>query len=188
MNKAVFLDRDGTINEDQEYIYRPEDFVFLPGAVEGLRILQECDFKLIIITNQSGIARGIYREEDFLFLNEWMLKLLKQKGITIDRVYFCPHLPDAKIAKYRKRCNCRKPRTGLYMQAAADYHIDFSQSYAIGDRLRDCAICENTGCQGYLIGNKENMKIIDDVKSGMISHISYADDLLCSAIAIRGIT
>lgn len=188
MNKAVFLDRDGTINVDQEYIYKPEDFAFLPGAVEGLRILQECGFRLIIITNQSGIARGIYSEEDYLFLNEWMLRLLKQRGILIDRVYYCPHLPDAKIEKYRKRCNCRKPRTGLYLQAAVDYNIDFSQSFAIGDRLRDCAICENTGCHGYLIGDKENPETIDEVKSRLYSHIFYADDLLCSAIAIKEIT
>ena len=110
-NRAVFLDRDGTINEDRHYLYKIEDFAFLPGVVEALRLLQEAGFLLIVVTNQSGIGRGYYTEADFQKLNTWMLSELKHQGITVAATYYCPHLPDAKIPQYRKDCDCRKPRT-----------------------------------------------------------------------------
>ena len=177
MNKAIFLDRDGTINVEKNYLFRKEDFEFLPGVIDALKKLQEAGYILIIITNQSGIARGYYTEKDFEILNRWMLSELKNRGVIIAKVYYCPHLPDAEVAEYRRDCECRKPKLGMYMQAVRDYDIDFWQSYAVGDKIRDCAICEKTNCKGYLIGTNEKPEIIEQVKEGQYERIAYAKDL-----------
>ena len=159
MNKAIFLDRDGTINFDKNYLYKINDFVFIPGAIEALKMLQQAGFLLIIITNQSGIARGFYTEEDFQRLNSWVLAELEKNGIKISAVYYCPHSPDAK-------CQCRKPNLGLFETAIKDFDIDIASSFAVGDKLRDCAICEKTKCKGFLITNKkETRKNIKNVSS-----------------------
>lgn len=152
MDKAVFLDRDGTINEERSYLYRIEDFAYMDGAVEALHILEELGYLLIIITNQSGIARGYYTEEEFLRLNQWMIKDLKQKGIHIAEVYFCPHHPDGIVKKYAVMCGCRKPGTEFFWKAQKIFQIDMARSYAIGDRMRDISICRESGVQGIILG------------------------------------
>ena len=182
--KAIFLDRDGTINVEKGYLYKIIDFEFLPGAIEGLKILQNNGFTLIIITNQSGIARGYYTEKDFQILNTWMIETLRNKGVNIGAVYYCPHHPDGKIAEYKKDCNCRKPKLGMYTKAIKDYKIDLSSSFVIGDKIRDCSICKNTDCNGYLIGNNENKAIIDEVKAGKYRNISYAASLYEASMKI----
>lgn len=178
MNKAVFLDRDGTINLEKNYLYRIEDFEFLPGVVDALKMLQQAGYLLVIITNQSGIGRGYYTEADFQKLNDWMVSTLRKQGVTIADVYFCPHLPDAQVAEYRKQCNCRKPKLGMFEKAVNEHHIDLAKSFAIGDKIRDCAICESTECRGFLIGNNEKSDVIADVKKGKRKGIRYADNLL----------
>lgn len=178
MNKAVFLDRDGTLNVDRQYLYRKEDFVFLPGVLDGLRMLQAAGFQLIIITNQSGIARGYYKLKDFQTLNKWMLQELENEGITITDTYFCPHHPEAAVRKYRKDCNCRKPKTGLFEKAAVEHQIDWAMSYSIGDKLRDCAICCSTDCKGFLLGHNEDEETIKQVQSGHFPHISYCETFM----------
>jgi D-glycero-D-manno-heptose 1,7-bisphosphate phosphatase len=180
MNKAVFLDRDGTINVEKNYLYKIEDFEFLPGVIEGLKLLQDAGYLLIIITNQSGIARGYYTEEDFNRLNNWMLNQLKENGVNISKVYYCPHLPDSPVEKYRKDCDCRKPKLGMFLQAVVDYNIDLCKSFAIGDKIRDCGICDKE-CHGYLIGENESPTIISDVKVGRFDNIKYAKDLMAAA-------
>ncbi len=177
MNKAIFLDRDGTINVEKHYLYRIEDFEFLPGVVDVLKQFQRAGFLLIIITNQSGIGRGYYTELDFQKLNDWMVTELKRQGVIISDVYYCPHLPDAQVPEYRKDCECRKPKLGMYRQAIMDHDIDLSQSYAIGDKIRDCAICESTECRGFLIGYNEEHEIIAEVEQGKRKRIVYAKDL-----------
>lgn len=177
MNKAVFLDRDGTINVEKNYLYKTEDFEFLPGVIDALKQLQSAGFLLIIITNQSGIGRGYYTEADFQKLNSWMIDTLKNHGVYITDVYFCPHLPDATIEKYRKECNCRKPKLGMYEQAVIDHNISLAKSYAIGDKIRDCAICESTPCKGYLIADSEKEAVIEAVKQRQYQRVSYATDL-----------
>lgn len=184
MKKAIFLDRDGTINKDKKYLYRIEDFEILAGAIDGLRILQNAGYLLIVITNQSGIARGYYTERDYNILNEWMKEMLAKKGIQIAAVYCCPHLPDAFLPMYRKVCDCRKPRLGLYERAVKEFHVDLAQSYAIGDRIRDCAICEKTECRGFLIGTTEEAQVIENVKKKKYRNIQYAKDLYSCAIKI----
>lgn len=150
-NKAVFLDRDGTINVDHGYVHRIEDFEFLPGVIEALKLLQSKGYLLIIITNQSGIARGYYTEEDYNKLTEYMLDELKKEGIDITDVLYCPHLPDAKIEKYRVDCDCRKPKTGLFQKAIQKWNINISKSIAVGDKARDLSVCETSSCKGFLI-------------------------------------
>lgn len=177
MNKAIFLDRDGTINVEKHYLYKKEDFEFLPGVVYALKKLQQAGFLLIVVTNQSGIGRGYYTEADFQILNSWMMDTLKKHGVLITDVYYCPHLPDAQIEKYRKDCNCRKPKLGMYEQAIYDHNISMDNSYAIGDKIRDCAICSQTVCKGFLVEGNEKPNVIDDVKSGKYHRVKYARSL-----------
>lgn len=175
--KALFLDRDGTINVEKEYLYKIEDFEFTQGAVEALRAAQKAGYKLIVITNQSGIARGYYTLRDFEKLNHWMLEQLASQGVLIDKVYFCPHLPDAPVPEYRKDCDCRKPRTGLFDLAIREFDLDASACCAVGDKLRDCCISEITDCRGILIGHNEKQEIIDKVKAGAFRNVTYAESL-----------
>ena len=180
--KAVFLDRDGTINVDKDYLYDQHEFDFLPGTISALRMLNKYGFYLIIITNQSGIARGYYSEDDYLKLDHWLKRELLDHGIKINASYYCPHLngKEAVIEKYRKECDCRKPKTGLFMRAVTEHDIDLSNSYAIGDRLRDLSICMKSECKGYLIGSTESSEIINQAKAGKYNNIKYKNNLLQS--------
>lgn len=171
--KAVFLDRDGTINVEKNYLYKIEDFEFIDGVLEALGKLSDAGYLLIIITNQSGIARGYYTEKDYEILNSWLLETLAKSGINITASYFCPHLPDATVEKYRTVCTCRKPNTGLFEQAVKDFDIDLKYSFAIGDKIRDLAICEKTECKGFLIGNNEETEIIEKVRNGKVPNIVW---------------
>ena len=152
-NKAVFLDRDGTINIDKKYLYKKEDFKYIDGAVEGLRTLSEMGYLLVIITNQSGIARGYYSEKDYHKLDSWLKNDLMNRGVVIAKSYYCPHLPEGKVKEYATECNCRKPKTSLFWQAQKELNIDMDLSYAIGDKLRDLCICSESGVKGILLGN-----------------------------------
>ncbi len=143
MNKAVFLDRDGTINRDLGYVYKPADFIVLPGVMEGLRLLEAAGYLLIVITNQSGIARGYYTEEEYDMLEKYIDKLFLANGVHIAKTYHCPHLGE--------ECDCRKPKTGLFYLAAEEFDIDFSKSYAIGDKPRDLCICGEQPVEGILL-------------------------------------
>ena len=145
MNKAIFLDRDGTINVDYGYVYKIDDFKFIDGVIPALKKFKENGYLLIVVTNQSGIARGMYQEKDFLKLNQYMEEKLLENGIKIDGVYWCPHL---------ENCECRKPKTSLFYKAKEDFNIDFSKSYVIGDKLRDLALASEVSVKAILI-NKD---------------------------------
>jgi len=153
MNKAVFLDRDGTIAKDVPYCSRPEDFILLPGAAEGIRLLNKHGFKVVIITNQSGIARGYFTEEMLSRIHDKMRRDLAKSSAHVDAIYYCPHHPD-------DHCECRKPKPKMLLQAASDLNIDLGKSYVIGDKNIDIEMGENAGCQTILIaeGNKETDK------------------------------
>jgi len=169
MNKAVFLDRDGTINVDKDYLYKVEDFEFLPGVLDGLRKFQDAGYLLIIITNQSGIARGYYSEVEFEKLNSWMIGKLQSEGINIEKTYYCPHHPNALIPEYRKKCECRKPGIKLFQDAVHDFDIDLNSSIAIGDKERDLDICKCAGTKGFLIySNEETIGKISHIKGGIL--------------------
>ncbi len=155
------MDRDGTINKDIGYAYRPEDFQILDGVREGLRMLQAAGYLLIIITNQSGIARGYYTETDYDMLEKYIERLFQAEEIHITKTYHCPHLGE--------ECNCRKPKTGLFYQAAEEFDIDFSKSYAIGDKPRDLCICKEQPAEGILLSPE-----------GRFTNLLEAAEYICS--------
>ena len=134
---AVFLDRDGVINVDSGYVGNWDSFVFLPGVIDAMRAFCEAGYALVIVTNQSGIGRGFYTEADFKDLTERMREELSREGVAVSGVYFCPHLPDATLPKYRKTCDCRKPKPGLIHQARDELNIDLTRSAMVGDKTSD---------------------------------------------------
>jgi D-glycero-D-manno-heptose 1,7-bisphosphate phosphatase len=137
MARAAFIDRDGVINVDRAYVYRSADFELIPGVVEALRALQAAGYLLVVVTNQSGIARGLYSEEEYRALETYLRESLAAAGVTLDSVQYCPHLPDAPLEKYRRDCDCRKPNAGMIRNAANQLNIDTSRSVLIGDRRSD---------------------------------------------------
>lgn len=164
MNKAMFLDRDGVINIDKGYVYKIEDFEFIDGIIEILREYQEKGYLLIIITNQAGIARGYYTEDDYLVLNRWMIDKLQGQGINITKVYYCPHHPEHGIGKYKKDCNCRKPKPGMIQKAVRDFNIDLSNSILIGDKASDVEAGIKAGIKDVRLIEKDTVKTILKIK------------------------
>ena len=137
MKKAIFLDRDGTLNIDHGYVHQIDDFEFIEGSIEALKKLQQMGYLLVLVTNQSGIARGYFSEQQFLQLTEWMDWSLADRGVDLDGIYYCPHLPDAKIAEFKQDCDCRKPKSGMLLQAIQELNIDPQRSIMIGDKIED---------------------------------------------------
>lgn len=137
-DRAVFLDRDGVINEDTGYIRRPEDFVLRPGAAESLREIQRLGFRLIVITNQSGIGRGYYSEDDYGRVTQHMLAQLASSGVELDGVYHCPHTAD-------DACDCRKPAPGMILRAAREHGLDLAGSWLVGDKSSDIEAAHRAG-------------------------------------------
>ena len=135
--KAAFIDRDGVLNEERAFVHRAEDFVFVPGAVQALRALQAQGYLLVVVTNQSGIARGLYSEGDYHALTRHMRERLEAEGTHLDAVEYCPHLPDAPVERYRLECDCRKPKPGMLNRAIRALDIDPRASFLVGDRLSD---------------------------------------------------
>ncbi len=150
MQKAVFLDRDGVINIDKAYVYRKEDFEFCQGVFEALKHFQSLGYLLIIVTNQSGIARGYYSEKDFETLMTWVQEELLHVNIKLDAIYHCPHAPD-------DGCSCRKPKSGMLEEAIRAFDIDVRQSWMIGDKPSDIEAARHVGIEKtILIGNTPN--------------------------------
>jgi D-glycero-D-manno-heptose 1,7-bisphosphate phosphatase len=148
--RAVFLDRDGVLNVDRGYVFKPEDFEWMAGAVEALRRINDAGYLAVLVTNQSGIARQYYTEVDFAALTAWMTRELMAKGARLDAVYHCPHHVDGSDAALAIACECRKPKPGMLLRAIADLNIDAGQSLLIGDNLRDMEAAQAAGVSGYL--------------------------------------
>lgn len=135
--KAVFLDRDGVINIDHGYLFQPEQFDFIDGVFAACQHLQQLGYLLIVVTNQSGIARGYYSEHQFALLTSWMKQQFAAHGVKIDGVYYCPHHLEKGQNPYNIACDCRKPQPGMLLQAIREYGIDPSQSLMLGDKAAD---------------------------------------------------
>ncbi len=163
MKKAIFLDRDGTLNEDNGYTYRVEDFKLLPGVIEGLLKLK--DYELFIISNQSGIGRGYYTEQDMHDYNDRLILELKKYNIKINQVYYCPHSPDTE-------CRCRKPSTFFVDEAAKEYHIDIKRSYVIGDHPSDILLANNAGMNGIYLLSGHGVKHLPEARQGKPEYVA----------------
>nr|AAS99171.1 GmhB [Escherichia coli] len=135
--KVAFLDRDGVINKEVNYLYKIEDFEFTKNCISGMKRFIAHGYKIIIVTNQAGIAKGYYTLSDYDKLTKWYRGILKSQGIDILDIYYCPHHPDGIGPEYRCDCPCRKPNTGMFESAARDYSIDLKQSFIVGDKLGD---------------------------------------------------
>ena len=149
--KAVFLDRDGTINVEKNYLYRPEDLEFIDQTPEAIALLNEHRYLVIVVTNQAGIARGYYREDDVHRLHDYMNEQLIILHAHIDAFYYCPHHPEAGNGKYRVKCHCRKPDTGMLEQACKEYHIDVNSSWMVGDNCGDITAGNRFGLKTVLV-------------------------------------
>ena len=148
---AVFLDRDGTINEDVGYLADPNLFRLLPGAAEGIKLLKRAGFKVIVVSNQSGVARGLFSEEVVRKIDKKMQDELLNRGTFLDAIYFCPHHPDIGEPPYRQDCCCRKPKPGLLLKAAKIHRINLAHSYMVGDELSDIDAGRRAGCRTILL-------------------------------------
>jgi D-glycero-D-manno-heptose 1,7-bisphosphate phosphatase len=150
MKRAVFIDRDGTINEEREYLYRTDDFAFIPGAPQAIRLLNEAGFLVIVVTNQSGVARGFYTEEDVHLLHSHITSHLERFGARVDAWFYCPHHPAGR-GSYALPCRCRKPLPGMFLEAAGRFDIDLESSIMIGDKLVDVEAGKAAGCRSILV-------------------------------------
>ncbi len=152
-NKAVFLDRDDTLLDDPGYINHPNQVKLLPGVTDSLKLLRKMGYKLIIVTNQSAIARGIVNLDTLEQIHTHLHQLLKRDGASVDAIYFCPYHPQGVIAEYRKDSEMRKPNPGMLLEAAKEHNIDLAQSWMVGDKYDDVAAGQKAGCKTILIKN-----------------------------------
>ncbi len=162
-SKAVFFDRDGTLNVDIAYLHRPEDFIWIEGAKEAIKYVNDKGYLAILVTNQSGVARGYYPEEDIKEVYEWMNKELAKIGAHLDALFFCPHHPQGKIPAYTQVCNCRKPDTGMIDEACLQFNIERSKSYFVGDSDTDMDCAHNAGIQGIRFAGGNLLDCICDM-------------------------
>ena len=177
MTRAVFLDRDGTINVEKNYLWRCNDFEFLPGVPQALRRLQDAGFLLVVVTNQSGVARGYYEMADVSRLHDYMIRRLSDFTVTLAGIYVCPHHPDGVPGNpFATECHCRKGEPGMLLQAAEDLGIDLSQSYMIGDKLSDIEAGYRAGCLPVLVasGNDTNRFEIPEYCRGVFCDLEDA--------------
>jgi len=151
INTAIFLDRDGTINEEVGYLDHPDRLHMIPAAFAAIRLINQSGMKAIVISNQSGVARGFFTEENVREIHQNIQQALRERGAFIDRFYFCPHHPTEGEEPYRKVCNCRKPQPGMLYQAADELDIDLARSYMIGDKYADIEAAHRAGVKGVLV-------------------------------------
>ena len=164
LSKALFLDRDGIINKDNDFVFRKKDFIFNEEIFGLIKFFQDKNYKIIIVTNQSGIGRGLFTLEEFYKINRWMIDFFKDKGLVIDRVYFCPFHPSKGIGEYLCDHDDRKPNPGMILKAKKKYDIDLKKSYFIGDRWRDIGAGNRAKCKTIFIDRKYNEKNIFKAK------------------------
>lgn len=161
--KALFLDRDGVINHDYGYVHRPDNFHFLDGIFAVCQLASSKGYKIIIVTNQSGIARGFYKMDDFLLLNDWMIAQFNKHNISIHATYFCPHHSEGIVSEFRAKCDCRKPEIGLFLRAKKDHNIDIVNSIIIGDKETDILAGKKAGIRTRILLSSEQKTVNENV-------------------------
>ena len=163
-NKACFLDRDGVLIEEVNYLSSPDQVRIFPETVKALSLLKNNGYKIIVITNQAGVARGYFTEKDIVKVHAEIDKQLADNNLHIDAYYYCPHHPKGTVKGYNIECECRKPNSNMILQAVKDYNIDLKQSFLIGDKLSDLHAAENAGCRAALVLTGHGEEHINDAK------------------------
>jgi D-glycero-D-manno-heptose 1,7-bisphosphate phosphatase len=151
MNKAVFLDRDGTVNEEVGYLSDLKQLKLIPGAGAAIRRLNRAGFKVVLVTNQSGVARGYFPESFVHDTHALLEQMLRNEGARLDGIYYCPHHPTAGNSRYTTECDCRKPGTGMIDRAARDLNVDVKKSYVVGDKWSDVELGQRAGAHTILV-------------------------------------
>ncbi len=182
---AVFLDRDGTIIREADYLRSAEQLRLLPGAAAAIKRLNDGGFAVVVVTNQSGIARGILTEDEFALACDLLRQRLARRGARLDAVYYCPHHPEIGSPKYRRPCRCRKPAPGMLLDAAEDLGLDLSRSFAVGDSARDLLAGREAGCRTVLVRTGYGRRAEAECGSSLpADHV--ADDLAGAVAWILG--
>lgn len=186
--KVIFLDRDGTMNEEVHYLHKPEDFILLSGVAEAVRRFNEAGYQVVVITNQAGVARGYYTEAEVVRLHAYLNEVLAERGAHVDYFYYCPHHPEHGVGEYKKNCLCRKPGIGMFQEAEKAFKngINKEDSYMIGDKLLDIEAGQRYGVKSILVSTgygKEihDNQINDKSKCEDRSYDYYAADLMAAA-------
>ncbi len=174
--KAAFLDRDGVINLDRAYVHRWDEFEFVPGAVDAMRRLREAGYVLIVVTNQSGLARGMYTEAQFQELTRRMREALAAAGADVEAVYHCPHHPKGKVPELAVDCDCRKPEPGMILQAAREHGLSLADSFMVGDKPSDIEAARAAGLGRAYIVQSDNEESTDGLAG---ADAAYADLAAC---------
>lgn len=170
--KAAFLDRDGVINEEVNYLHKIEDFKYIPRCIEALSIIKELGYQIVIVTNQAGIARGYYSEKEYELLTRWYLGDLKEKGIDVLEVVHCPHHPDGVVKDLSIKCQCRKPNTGLIDEVVSKYGIDLESSFLVGDKLTDLTAARRAGIKSrFLVESGHKIDEVIDEECTVLSDL-----------------
>lgn len=180
MHRAVFLDRDGTINVEKDYLYLPEQLEFIEGSVEAIRRLKRAGYLVVVVSNQSGVARGYFTEEDVERLHHYSAEQLARQGVEVDAWLYCPHHPQGK-GSYALSCRCRKPMPGMLLDAARRFDIDLAASVMIGDKLIDVQAGHAAGCRAILVRTGYGAQEEQLVPAGVAvcNDLAAAADLLC---------
>ncbi len=185
MEKVIFLDRDGTINKEVHYLHKKEDLIFLPHAVEALSAWKSDGYRLVVVTNQSGIAYGYYGEEEVKKLHRDMNEMLRPYQAEIDAFFYCPHHPQKGLGKYKVTCSCRKPGIGMFLQAEKLFSIDKQHSFMVGDKAIDVEAGRNFGLRGILVATGYGKEIKEQ---GFTAYDFFAEDLKEAREYTRNIT
>ncbi|GIW21108.1 MAG: D-glycero-D-manno-heptose-1,7-bisphosphate 7-phosphatase [Candidatus Sericytochromatia bacterium] len=177
MRKAVFFDRDGTINEEVGYIKDLNKLKLIKNASKSIKKIKDNGFLAVLVTNQSGPARGYYNEEWVKTLNNKLQELLMNEGTCLDKMYYCPHLPDGIIPEYSIECECRKPNIGLFLKAKKELNIDLNSSYMIGDKATDVEAGHNAGMKSILLKTGYGRDVLDGKYQSIPNPDYIAEDI-----------
>jgi D-glycero-D-manno-heptose 1,7-bisphosphate phosphatase len=184
MRRAAFLDRDGVINFDRAYVYRWQDFEFIPGAVEAMARLCTAGYRLIVVTNQSGISRGYFDEAQFQELTQRMLTALLERGVVVDAVYHCPHHPEGIIAPLAFECDCRKPLPGMILRAASEHGLSLRDSILVGDKPSDIQAARAAGVGRAFVVCADNEALTPEADAAFDNLLHCVDAFLAGVPAV----